>query len=196
MRKVKCSNYWKGRGGFKITAIVAHITGSSFSSALNTFQNPNSYVSAHYLLSRHDEVQLVEESDSAWACGRVIKPTWKGLLYRKLEGIDQIEFQGSERGEQGQIIQPMWDKKLGGFTDIINPNLHTLNVEFASKGEFPGWDFWVKGAKFIKRLADEHNLPLDALHITDHNKINARKICPGKWMNSFWFRTLIKFLKI
>jgi len=196
MRKVETNNYWKGRAGMDIKAIVLHITDGTFNSALNTFTNPSSYVSAHYLLGRDDEIQLVDEKDSSWACGRVLSPKWKGLEYAKLSGVDikkLKEYEGAERGEQGNILQPVWDKRLGGFENVINPNLYTLNVEVASKGEFPNWSYWTKVARFYKDLAEKHDLPLDAYHFVNHNEINSRKRCPGRWFNRFWMKMLIKY---
>ena len=193
--RIKTTNFWKGRAGFSIKAIVLHITDGSEKSAINTFENPDSYVSCHYLIGDNNIYEVVSIHNTAWGCGRVSSPTWKGFLYRKLEGIDHrgIKFQGSERGRQGQIFQPVWDKRLGGFIDIINPNLYTLNVEVVSKGEFPKWSMWIKWAKFIKELADKHNLPLDKLHIVNHREINGGKTCPGNWFCRFYLKILIKY---
>ena len=99
MRFIPSPNFWKGRKGQKPEAIVIHITDGNLQSVINTFQNPASKVSAHYLIAKTGEItSFVEEADSAWHCGKVVSPTWpllkKGVnpnLYTigiELEGFD------------------------------------------------------------------------------------------------------------
>jgi N-acetylmuramoyl-L-alanine amidase len=58
-------------GERRFNLIVLHHTGeSSFPRALATLTDPNSAVSAHYLISRSGEIaQLVDERDRAWHAG-------------------------------------------------------------------------------------------------------------------------------
>jgi len=73
-------NFWKGRKGQKPEAIVIHITDGTAQSCINTFQNPATSVSAHYLVTKQGTIiSFVEETDSAWHCGVVKNPTWPGL---------------------------------------------------------------------------------------------------------------------
>ena len=74
------TNHEKGRKGYNPKAIVLHITDSIFSSALNTFNNPTSQVSVHYLIGDDKVYQLVDEKDTAWHCGKVVNPKWTGLI--------------------------------------------------------------------------------------------------------------------
>ena len=63
-------NYTTGRGK-AIDRVVLHVTGGSFQSAVNTFQNSANQVSAHYLIRSSDGHigQLVSELNTAWHAG-------------------------------------------------------------------------------------------------------------------------------
>ena len=53
-----------------INKIVIHIVDGTFGSAINTFQNESSNVSAHYVISRRGKiVQMVRHEDIAWHAG-------------------------------------------------------------------------------------------------------------------------------
>jgi N-acetylmuramoyl-L-alanine amidase len=70
-------NFWSGRNGHKIVAIVDHITAGLMPGCLSWLCDPASGVSAHYLVDREGNIyKLVNESDTAWGCGVVDQPTW------------------------------------------------------------------------------------------------------------------------
>jgi len=70
-------NYWTGRNGKKIIAIVNHMTAGYMPSTLEWLQNQKAKASAHYLITRKGEVlQLVREGDTAWHAGIAKKPNW------------------------------------------------------------------------------------------------------------------------
>ena len=63
-------NYTKGRGGKRVRYVVIHVQDGTQAGSIAWFQNPNSNVSAHYLISMQgDVVQMVDEADSAWHAG-------------------------------------------------------------------------------------------------------------------------------
>jgi N-acetylmuramoyl-L-alanine amidase len=71
-------NFRKGRHGFEPTAIVIHIIVGSLGSAGITFGDPRSSVSAHYGVGKSGLVhQFVNEADTAFHAGIVVRPTWK-----------------------------------------------------------------------------------------------------------------------
>ncbi|HVP47990.1 MAG TPA: peptidoglycan recognition family protein [Bryobacteraceae bacterium] len=71
-------NFRKGRHGFEPKAIVIHIIVGSLQSAGLTFRDPRSSVSAHYGVSKTGSVhQFVEETDTAFHAGIVVRPTWR-----------------------------------------------------------------------------------------------------------------------
>lgn len=58
------------RNGVKVDTIVLHATAGPLEPSLNWLTNPNSGVSAHYLLGKDGTLyQLVEEQDMAWHAG-------------------------------------------------------------------------------------------------------------------------------
>jgi N-acetyl-anhydromuramyl-L-alanine amidase AmpD len=71
-------NFRKGRHGFEPKAIVIHIIVGSLGSAGITFGDPRSSVSAHYGVGKSGLVhQFVDEADTAFHAGIVVRPTWK-----------------------------------------------------------------------------------------------------------------------
>lgn len=62
------SNYWKGRSGHAILAIVLH--GTAGPNAQVWFQYPASQVSSHYVVDTDGTIyQCVDEDDAAWHAG-------------------------------------------------------------------------------------------------------------------------------
>lgn len=72
-------NYIKGRpAGFRPEAIVIHIMAGSLRGTDVFFNNPAAKVSAHYGVGKAGEIhQYVDESDTAFHAGIVVRPTWK-----------------------------------------------------------------------------------------------------------------------
>lgn len=82
-KKLLAVNHTKGRGHSKPDAIVMHVVEGTMSGMRSWFNNPKSKVSAHYGISRMGQIeQYVEESDTAWANGRVLRPTSQLVLER------------------------------------------------------------------------------------------------------------------
>jgi len=64
------TNYDEGREGGSVDYIVIHYTEISYRRTLIAFNNPNSYVSAHYVVRNDGHVaQIVGEADTAWHAG-------------------------------------------------------------------------------------------------------------------------------
>lgn len=64
-----CPNF-SSRNGATITSIVVHYTTSrNINGTISWFKNPDSRVSAHYIIGRDGEiVQMVRDADKAWHC--------------------------------------------------------------------------------------------------------------------------------
>ena len=63
-------NYDEGRDGASIDYIIIHYTAISYERTLVAFNNPNSGVSAHYVVRGDGHIaQLVGEADTAWHAG-------------------------------------------------------------------------------------------------------------------------------
>jgi N-acetylmuramoyl-L-alanine amidase len=73
-------NFRKGRHGFEPKAIVIHIIVGSLEAADLTFRDPRSSVSAHYGVGKSGRLlQFVNEADTAFHAGTVVRPAWKLL---------------------------------------------------------------------------------------------------------------------
>lgn len=71
-------NYSVGRHGQKVRAVVIHIMEGTLTGTDSWFRSPASDVSAHYGIGRDGRIlQWVEEENSAWHAGKVIRPTAK-----------------------------------------------------------------------------------------------------------------------
>lgn len=71
LRRDPSPNHYKGRGGRKITLLVAHDEEGFIRSSEALFDLPSSHVSAHYIVAAagDDIVQQVSDEDAAWhAC--------------------------------------------------------------------------------------------------------------------------------
>jgi N-acetylmuramoyl-L-alanine amidase len=75
------SNFRQGRpAGHRPEAIVIHIMDGSFAAGESVFLDPSTQKSAHYGISTVGEVhQYVDESDTAFHAGIVVRPQWQLL---------------------------------------------------------------------------------------------------------------------
>jgi len=81
MNKYIKSLNFSSREGQKVLAVVCHITDGDTRSVIQTFTNPKTQVSSHYLVCRSgDIIQFVDESSCAWANGKKVNPTAKVVL--------------------------------------------------------------------------------------------------------------------
>jgi len=70
------ANYWVGRSGHEVVAIVDHIAQGSAEGTVAWFQNSASQVSAHYVVAKVGTVyKCVATTDAAWHAGVVDQPT-------------------------------------------------------------------------------------------------------------------------
>lgn len=110
---IRSPNFWKGRKGYKVQAIVIHIMDGTLQGTDAWFSNPRSMVSAHYGVAKTGNVhQYVLEEDTAWHAGKVKNPKWKLLK----QGINPnlytigIEFEGrdNEKLTTAQLVIGAW----------------------------------------------------------------------------------------
>jgi len=74
-------NFRVGRNGYKPEVIVIHIMAGSLAGTDSWFANPASQVSSNYGIGFNGEIhQYVKDQDTAWAQGRVDKPSFS--LYK------------------------------------------------------------------------------------------------------------------
>lgn len=98
---IKCN--FEPRTNRKIEYIVIHYTaglssekGSALGCAKNTFGNPATGASAHYIVDDFDIVQAVEDKDKAWHCG-----TKKGYKHKYCRNENSIGIEISSNYKGG-----------------------------------------------------------------------------------------------
>lgn len=151
IKQAPSPNFTPGRGGYKIIAIVNHITAGSFPGCLSWLCDTRAKASAHYMVTRAGEIyQLVKDSDTAWHAGRVDRPTWGKIIKKAGIYINPNKYTlGIEH--EGQPYQPLTEAQYQA----------TL---------------WLH-----KLLVKKYNIPVDDDHIIGHYRIYAMKPnCPGR----------------
>lgn len=144
-------NFEGGRRGFRPEAIVVHLAEGSTAAVDSWFRNPDSNVSAHYLVTLGGTVHsYVVEEDTAWHAGRVHAPTWGGL-------------------------KPKPDDTF------VNPNLYTIGIEHEGSATTVWTEeMLTRSAMLIAELHVRWGIALDRAHVIGHSEIFSRKPqCPG-----------------
>ena len=97
-------NFAVGRKS-KPEIIVIHVTDSNKESAYNWFNNPQSMVSAHYLVCRNREIwQMVEDSNVAWANGLKVNPTALRVLEKPTMNPNEYSLSIEVEGQSWSYI--------------------------------------------------------------------------------------------
>jgi len=151
-----------GRQGQVPDFIVCHITGGSFTSAINTIMNAANQVSYHFVVGRDGAiVQAVSIEDTAWANGTTNS--------------------GDNRDNRHSAIAAVRDRRR-------NANQFTTSIGFAdsSGGELTAAQM-AAGVELIGHIRREvrriysFNIPIARSNIIGHFEINplTRANCPG-----------------
>jgi len=129
---IKSPNFWPGRARYKPLGIVIHIGEGSATAIINTFRNPQTQKSAHYLVTKTGKIyQFVKEKDTAWHSGQIFKPSWELLkpgVNPNLYTIG-IEFEGfsEEIPTLWQVLVGSWlIKKISANWAIPLDTLHVI----------------------------------------------------------------------
>lgn len=108
-------NHDAGRGGHAIRAVVMHISQGSYGSGVSWLTNPQSGVSAHFIVSEAGEVtQMVDLTNTAWA---------NGLAYTAGRWVNS----------RGKVVAPRWELIEPG----VSPNRTTVSIELAGYTDRP-----------------------------------------------------------
>lgn len=146
-------NFWGGRNGNRIVAIVDHIMQSSFASADAWFHNSASQVSAHFGITLDGRVyQWVRTENTAWA---------NGFLNQPDTNIDWI---------------------ANALNNNINPNYFTLSIEHEGYTGNPFPEAQYQASLWLhKHLIGNYGVQPDRQHIVGHYKLDSinRPYCPG-----------------
>ncbi|MCL2360905.1 MAG: peptidoglycan recognition protein family protein [Defluviitaleaceae bacterium] len=142
--------------------IVCHITGGSFTSAINTITNPASQVSYHFVVSRDGTVvQAVNIRDTAWANGTTIN--------------------GDNRDNKHSTIPVIRSRRR-------NANQYTVSIGFAdsSAGELSAAQL-AAGVNLVLHIRSQVKeiygleIPMEKSNVIGHHEITpiTRPFCPG-----------------
>jgi len=151
-----------GRQGQVPDFIVCHITGGSFTSAINTILNAANQVSYHFVVARDGTiVQAVSIEDTAWANGTTNS--------------------GDNRDNRHSTIAAVRERRR-------NANQFTVSIGFAdsASGELAAAQL-LAGVNLIGHIVSEvvriygYNIPVARSNIIGHFEINphTRAYCPG-----------------
>lgn len=91
------------REGAVPKVIVLHSTGGGYAGAVAWLKNPDSKVSAHYVVAKDGRItQLVDTSESAWHAGT---SKWKGHndVNKIAIGIEMEHFDGRDEWDKRQL---------------------------------------------------------------------------------------------
>ena len=154
-----------GRGGKDIVGVILHFTaGGDSGGTVKWFMNPNSKVSAHYIVSRSGQiVRMVREEMSAWHAGSsTTTPKLNGIkgLNQKTIGIEICNWGWLFKASENAIVtvnNRTYERKPDQvYTRLrkwtypykgLSPAHHKVvsKVLLKSKNPFPGGDtchFW------------------------------------------------------
>lgn len=116
MEQKSSPNFTSGRNGQTIKAVVVHKAEGSKQSAIDWLSNPESQVSAHFVVGLDGSVtQLVSTDDTAWHCGVVVNPTWAGMI----AGVNPNEYTvGIEL--EGFAADPMPLEQFAALVNLVS----------------------------------------------------------------------------
>lgn len=142
-----------GRNGEKIVAIVDHITGGGWEPSNNWLLNPDSFVSAHYLIRKDGMVfQYVKEENAAWGCG--LDFSLDLSYYRSNVTIP--------------FIKNVWERR-------VNPNLMVVNIEHESSGEALTEEQYNSSLLLHFSITERYGILINHNYIVGHSDVNLRE---------------------
>ena len=159
--------------GSSIDQIIIHLMQGSFSGSESWFMNPNSHVSAHYLISREGEIlQMVRLTGKAWHAGshnsRSIGIEHEGYWHTTIHSDTTV----TEAEYQASAMLTRWLTERYGIPKIHRDAYHDAN------GNFTPWH--------LKRPA-----LANLAGILGHHDCNGKEMCPGGNWNWTYYMNLV-----
>jgi hypothetical protein len=147
-------NYYKDRHAYLPEAIVMHRLDRSLESTDDLFAQPGAGTSLHYAVGAAGEIhQYVHDADTAWHCGKVYAPSWKGL----------------KSVSPGSFINPNY--YTIGIGVETRPGTEVSQLVYLTVAEL------------IRSLCLQWNIPAGPDHVIAHSAINAGVNSPGNSVN-------------
>lgn len=158
--KVPEGNYKNGRAGWTPGLITLHTTEGSYDGACSWFCNPESGVSAHFVVGTNGEIsQCVDIADSAYVNGTVVNNPADSRFYKKaINPIVKARATNANNYTIGIEVAGRYDKSAGKCT--MTEKQKEAVIELI--------DFLVKEVK--KRWGN--SIPVDGTRICGHYEVN------------------------
>lgn len=156
------ANFWVGRFGQKLTAIVDHIAQGGYQSSIDWLCRANGDSSAHFIISELGDItQMVKVEDSSWSNGPLGNPDMS------IPWLAECVNKG------------------------INVNTRTVSIEHAGYTGNPLPEAQYQASLWLHRkLIADNGIQIDNQHIIGHYRIDKinRPNCPGSafpWQRLF-----------
>jgi len=130
---VESPNKWNNRKGHAVRAIVVHVCDGNFRGCLDWTTDEVSQVSYHYIVRRDGHVvQTVKNEHAAWHAGRVVSPTWDGILDGINPNLYTIGIARSGFGSKAPSVEQFVAlcALLGRVADEVGVRLNADTVVF------------------------------------------------------------------
>lgn len=126
--KIPKCNYSIGRDGYKVKAIILHITGdSNKGQAISWFENPDSKVSAHFVIEKDGLVYMcVNPANKAYHAGVVNKPTAQ-IYFDNYQINPNLYTVGIECVSSGE---PLTNEQYTSLLQLINDLCNSYSIPF------------------------------------------------------------------
>jgi N-acetyl-anhydromuramyl-L-alanine amidase AmpD len=110
-----CPNKWDGRNAHQIKAVVIHKPEGELPDVVNYLMAPVTQKSYHFIVGYNGQVtELVDPENSAWHCGVVAAPTWKGLI----DGVDP-NYYTIGISLEGFAVQPHTEAQFKSLCKLV-----------------------------------------------------------------------------
>ncbi|MEG4005447.1 N-acetylmuramoyl-L-alanine amidase [Microcoleus sp. Pol11C1] len=204
------SPHHSSRSGADIDTIVVHYTtAGNVNSTIEWFKNPESEVSAHYIIDKNGDIyQMVKDTDKAWHAARA-NQTSIGIEHVAKEGDRLTEVQ-----EKSSIHLIKWlmteykipKENIKAHKQVLETscpgNIFGDDLDNISVPKFKAWVaknfsnnvspstgrlspsglglYIVQPGDTLSAIAERHDMTLDALLALNPNIFNANLIFPGQ----------------
>lgn len=143
-----------GTASMKIKYIVVHDTESSYASAIATFQNPASYVSANYVVqsSTGHVTEMVRPANISWGAGdwyvnmHAISIENEGYAAQGSTWYTQAEYKSDAalvRYLAARYGIPLDRQHIIGHEDVPGPTMYYTSVQHWDPGPFWNWNHFM-----------------------------------------------------
>src|SRR5581483_2710403 len=152
--------------GMKISYIVIHDIEGSYDSAISTFQNPSSYVSANYMIRSYDGAvtEMVRPHDISWGAGNwyinthAINIENEGFAAQGATWYTEAMYSSCAalvRYLAAKYRIPLDRKHILGHEDVPGPTDYYTSVQHWDPGPFWNWNHFMALVHGISDSAEQ-----------------------------------------